>query len=284
MVTTNDMSLTVKTILFIIYSGVCLLTGYFGWEIQMALVTSASLFIFHILRNEKLPINLCFLIAPLIYAFYGFNLHLHVLPIKVVPFLTFIGFRFIKQKIKPIYFYPSLLLLSVLSYIGMQKYLDWESNSNFKDYSSIPFQFKLYSTDSIDLTASILESDSLIVLDCWNNTCGICLRKFPEFVSVQKEFYKDKVAFYTANLTTSMQDNKKSLYLLKKHYGLTNNLFIPDSSIWQKLNINGVPLFIILYRKKIVFIGHLEMNKKTIKHSLMDEIQKQLLTIKKLDY
>ncbi|MBU3662522.1 MAG: hypothetical protein FGM41_04910 [Bacteroidetes bacterium] len=166
----------------------------------------------------------------------------------------------------------------------MQKYLDWEYNISFKPSSGIPFEFKLYSTDSIDLTATILESDSIIVLDCWNNTCGICLRKFPEFVSVQKEFYKDKVAFYTANLTTSMQDNKRSLSLLKKHYGLTNNLFIPDSSIWQKLKIDGVPLFIILYRKKIVFIGHLEFNKKTIEHSLMDEIQKQLLTIKKLDY
>jgi thiol-disulfide isomerase/thioredoxin len=278
------MNFKVKIGLFIIYSSVCLLTGYFGWEIQMALVTSASLFIFHILRNEKLSINLCFLIAPLIYAFYGFNLHLHVLPIKVVPFLTFIGFRFIKQKFKPLYYYPSLLLLSVFSYFGMQKYLDWENNLSFKPSSGIPFEFKLYSTDSIDLTETILESDSLIVLDCWNNTCGICLRKFPEFVSVQKEFYKNKVAFYTANLTTSMQDNKRSLSLLKKHYGLTNNLFIPDSSIWQKLNIDGVPLFIILYHKKIVFIGHLEFNKKTIEHNLIDEIQKQLHTIKKLDY
>jgi thiol-disulfide isomerase/thioredoxin len=267
------MKFKIKIILFVLYASICLLSGYFGWKIQMALVCSASFLTFYFLRNENLLTNLIFLIPNLIFSFYGFELHLHVLPIKVFPFLAFLSFRFLKNELNGSTISLISLLLFSLGFFGMGTYLNWENNLPYKTSIDKPFDYQLYNSDSIDIKNSILNSDSLIVFDGWTVNCGICFKKMPEFNILKEKFKNEKVAFFTLNFPTE----DSSLIIAKKRIEKFNpngrNLFTRNNKIWEELNIKGVPVYFLIKNKQILYLGHTEISKIQVGENLEDKIK-----------
>lgn len=98
----------------------------------------------------------------------------------------------------------------------------------------------------------------IIVLDIWNSSCGICIKKFPDFEKLKNEFSKDSsMVFYTLNLPMqSFLEEKKDVEKYTKPYSFGK--LYADKSVQAQLNINAVPQYMIIDKnKKVRYLGTL---------------------------
>ena len=63
--------------------------------------------------------------------------------------------------------------------------------------------------------------------------------------------------------------------LIQKHFVELPNYVVQDTSIWNRLRIDGVPLTIILENGRIVYWGHIPIESKNIaENSLRKQLDK----------
>lgn len=98
----------------------------------------------------------------------------------------------------------------------------------------------------------------VIILDFWNNNCGVCFEKFPETENLQKKYSENNsVQFYAVNSYKTLDEVATAEKLLAQNNVTLENLFLPDS-ISKSLSIEGFPTILVLKNNKIIFRGSIE--------------------------
>lgn len=98
----------------------------------------------------------------------------------------------------------------------------------------------------------------ILVVDLWSNTCSNCIKAFPKFEKIKNDFKDDKeVEFLAINIYNKESDILESEKYLKKY---SFNNFYSDTLLFNKLNFNTVPNYMIIGKdKKIKYFGNLNM-------------------------
>lgn len=98
----------------------------------------------------------------------------------------------------------------------------------------------------------------IIVLDIWNSSCGICIKKFPDFEKLKDEFSKDSsMVFYTLNLPMQrFLEEKQDVEKYTNPYSFGK--LYADKNVQDQLKINAVPQYMIIDKnKKVRYLGTL---------------------------
>lgn len=96
----------------------------------------------------------------------------------------------------------------------------------------------------------------ITVLDIWDSSCGVCIKQFPKFDGLAKEYDKDKeIVFYTLNLPRK-NDVREEVSGYTANYSFGK--LYADESVQKLLKIKLVPQYMILNDKgEIKYLGSL---------------------------
>lgn len=151
------------------------------------------------------------------------------------------------------------LLFIVTSTALLPNYYIWR-DENKSEYEIIEKELpELILFDERGNLVDLKKMDNkIIVIDIWNSSCGICIKKFPDFEKLKNEFSEDSsVLFYTLNLPMKRFEEKKqdvekytNPYSFEKLYA--------DKNVQALLKINAVPQYMIIDKnKKVRYLGSL---------------------------
>lgn len=115
--------------------------------------------------------------------------------------------------------------------------------------------------------------DKTIILDVWSSSCGICIKKFPEFEKLKIEFEKDtSIIFFTLNLPEK-RDVRVNVEKYTKSYSFRK--LYADEKVQKQLNIKAVPEYMIIDKeKKVRYVGSLNTGKFVFYNNFYDIIKK----------
>lgn len=101
-------------------------------------------------------------------------------------------------------------------------------------------------------------NNEIIVVDFWNNNCGVCIEKFKLLNNlVLSEKFDNKIKFISLNIYKKKSEINVGADLFKKQNLNFENFFL-DKIYEKKLNINGYPTTIVIKNNKIIFKGTIE--------------------------
>lgn len=109
--------------------------------------------------------------------------------------------------------------------------------------------------NSLDLKKA---DGKIVVLDIWNSSCGICIKKFPDFEKLKNEFSGDSsIVFYTLNLPMQrFLEEKQDVEKYTNPYSFGK--LYAEKNVQAQLNINAVPQYMIIDKnKKVRYMGSL---------------------------
>jgi thiol-disulfide isomerase/thioredoxin len=100
--------------------------------------------------------------------------------------------------------------------------------------------------------------DKIVVLDFWNNNCGICFQKFPQLKKL-KDKYKnnDNISFYAINAYKSKEEIKIGQQLFDSLDNGINTYFLSKDKS-ESLRIQGFPTVLVIKNNKVIFRGSIE--------------------------
>ena len=81
-----------------------------------------------------------------------------------------------------------------------------------------------------------------VYIDMWASWCVPCLREVPALQKLEKELKNDKVVFLSISIDTTQEPWLKKMEEKNMH---GNQLWNPDNSLGQALNVKGIPFFAI---------------------------------------
>lgn len=100
--------------------------------------------------------------------------------------------------------------------------------------------------------------NKIIIIDLWANFCGNCIKAFPNFEKLKKDFEKDsEVKLLSINIYNNNLDIKNSEKYLK---GYSFDNYFSDKTIYKKLDFSSVPSYLIIGKDgKIKYFGNLNI-------------------------
>lgn len=171
--------------------------------------------------------------------------------------------RNVKRKVKYIYFFTFLFISFVLSH-SMPTII--ENKLFFNTYTGSIDELKInlkeieiYDFDKNNYINLTEFNDEYIIIDFWNNNCGVCIEKFKyldELIQNQK-FNLNKSKIISINIYKNKEDIKKGNLIFKKQKLNFENYFA-DKKYEEVFEINGYPTVIVIKNKKIIFKGTIE--------------------------
>ena len=81
-----------------------------------------------------------------------------------------------------------------------------------------------------------------VYIDLWASWCTPCLKEVPALQKLEKELKNDKVVFLSISIDTKEDAWKKKMQEKNMH---GNQLWDPENSLGQALNVKGIPFFAI---------------------------------------
>ncbi len=129
-----------------------------------------------------------------------------------------------------------------------------KSNSDFIEVPSYPEigkPMQFFALDSVEYfkTRSLTLNDlkgKWTMLDFWGEYCGGCISSFPEISSIQQRF-KDTINYVLVGLY--YKDHPLSIRKFYEKLRSKFNLSLPisfDNSLFDEVNINGMPVIIVI--------------------------------------
>ena len=98
----------------------------------------------------------------------------------------------------------------------------------------------------------------VIVLDFWNNTCGVCFQKFPTVAKLKKKYDGNpNVSFYAVNAFRNPNEIPSGIKLFNK-YGEGLKTYFLDNNIAQKYRVEAFPTILVIKNNKVIFRGTIE--------------------------
>lgn len=203
----------------------------------------------------------------------------HVYPIAFLPVASiFAGLLFNKMfanRISKSVFITqiatSIIIILFLGYFGMPNWIAYSfSEKTSAKFPAPSILLTKFNGESFNLNN---QSGKILVLDFWSTSCGICLKKFPDYDKLKQEYSSQtEIEFYAVNLI----HRKEQLSSVKKvtssfPYSF-ENLYTDNSSanqIRELLRIEAVPTIVIINKNnEVIYIGDLN----TEKHVFIDNI------------
>ena len=97
-----------------------------------------------------------------------------------------------------------------------------------------------------DVNGNIVDFSSFrgkyVYIDMWASWCAPCLKEVPALQQLEKELKNDKVVFVSISIDSTEEPWKKKMEEKNMH---GNQLWNPDNSLGQALNVKGIPFFVI---------------------------------------
>lgn len=126
-----------------------------------------------------------------------------------------------------------------------------------------------------DENANLIEfpKGKVLVIDLWTSNCLYCIESFPEFEELKKQYKNDKeVDFLSINIYKTQNEKERSLKYLKK---FTFNNYYHDFTLFNKLNFNSVPNYVVINKKgDITYFGSLNTGKFETFNNIHEIIKK----------
>jgi len=117
---------------------------------------------------------------------------------------------------------------------------------------------KLYDADGSCF--DVHSQGKIIVLDLWDTSCGVCIKEFPKFESLKREFEKDSLLeFYSVNLPLDRDNFSRTIKYTQPY---TFEKLYADKNVRTQLGIKLIPQYIIIDGKGAIrYIGSLHTGK-----------------------
>lgn len=268
-------------VFFLIYNILMFLT----WAnhlilLPLMLISSliVSYFIYKNFQNQNwlktgltlnLPIIILFILTSIWYKDFSRSLPY----ILFIPFTSFLGYWYFKQK--KIYIpFLSVLIIIVVSFFLFPNYFVYYQNHNAE--KNIPFlNITLLNNKKEKI---YLDTRKIIVLDFWSTSCGICFKKFPDLEKTYQRYKSNnEVEIYTVNVPIKGDEFNKTINILDS-IGYTFPKLYAGSfkEVETKLKFNTFPHLMIIKNNKIRYDGFLVTQDESKFYNIEDEINKLL--------
>lgn len=97
-----------------------------------------------------------------------------------------------------------------------------------------------------------------IVLDFWNNNCGVCFEKFPKIDELRSKVSNKNVMFLAVNVFKRKNEIKNGLEMFRDEKLGYNTLFISEENA-KDLQVYAYPTVLVIKDNKIVYRGTIEV-------------------------
>lgn len=147
------------------------------------------------------------------------------------------------------------IIFLIISSIFLNNYYNFISYSNNPIVNKKVPLISLYDEGGIPFDLKKVKN-KIVVIDLWDSRCSNCIKDFPKFENLKKEFENDdRIIFYSLNIYLEGDDRLRVSSFTKEY---TFSKLYTDDFVKEKLNINGVPKYLILNEDlKVVYIGSL---------------------------
>lgn len=288
-------NIIVVILISIFTNSTALISGYFGWDVQL-IITSIVFFVVGLLYI-RCKLKLLFYATVLLLPFTVIYLPvvivdklIHVYPIALIPYISFtVGVVF--QKLNKLMF----RLILIVPYFIIIIISFWSLYPNYRTYvfnrNNISLEGSYYDISKLIIYSKNnqkinikLENDEIIVFDFWSTTCGVCYKKFPKFESLKSKYSSNKeVKFYAVGLCNKNQSHSDVIEKSKALDYSFDFIFLKNDSIsndFIKKYIHSVPTLMILNKNSIEFIGGSDSYNSGI-HNIENKLNNFLLDIKR---
>lgn len=165
--------------------------------------------------------------------------------------------------------YSLIYVLLVVNYENVfNYYLDEVQNEGITN-----LKFPVFNLE--DENANLIEfpKGKVLVVDLWTSNCLYCIESFPEFEELKNQYKNDKeVDFLSINIYKTQNEKERSLKYLKK---FTFNNYYHDFTLFNKLNFNSVPNYVVINKKgDITYFGSLNTGKFETFNNIHEIIKK----------
>ncbi|WP_290700939.1 TlpA disulfide reductase family protein [Lacinutrix sp.] len=274
-----------KKIIFttILVTLIAVFSAALGWIVQFFLVAIfyyyGSLYLMSKDNTKnKNRFNLLILVLPfiLLYGYVFFvnpSPNLKVLPILVFPVISlFLGYLTFKKGNNSYYLFFYTIIFVFLTVFGMPNWINYISDVE----NPINKPFPELSIKDINNNSFFFKKDKVIIIDLWSSSCGICIKKFPEYEKLMLKYKEDdRVRFYTLNLPLA-RDSLIDIKSYVRDYEF-NSLFVVDDDSRKKLDNKSVPKLLIVDKlNKIVYKGSLNDKWYEFYNDIDDLIEKHV--------
>ncbi|WP_158626826.1 TlpA disulfide reductase family protein [Flavobacterium sp. GT3R68] len=119
------------------------------------------------------------------------------------------------------------------------------------------------------------EKGKILVFDLWNSSCGNCIKAFPKFDELKKEFKDDTtIRFYSVNIPLDRDIDKKEAVRKFTHEYSFQTLYA-DKNISKTLHIEAVPTYLIIDKNQTIrYVGDLNTEKDIFYNNFYDILNK----------
>lgn len=154
----------------------------------------------------------------------------------------------------------SMVVVGWMSMYGYDLYLHHLNYDNF--YGSIapqPVPKSILFKNEHGENTLLSNAQGLVILDVWNNGCGICFEKFPKFEALYRN-YQDRqdMKFYAVNVSLRQGDSTVAKRIIREWDYTFPNLFLEDKQYADALGVKGYPSVLIVKDDSIVFKGSID--------------------------
>jgi thiol-disulfide isomerase/thioredoxin len=169
-----------------------------------------------------------------------------------------------------------IALVGVLTYYFVPNYFAYYYDKKYKNIANnkpLP-PILLYNENGTPFDLK-KEKGKILVIDFWNSACGNCIRAFPKFDALKKEFEKDPtIRFYSVNIPLARDVANKSQ--VKKFVDkFSFQTLYADKNISGILHIKAVPVYIIIDKNQnIKYIGDLNTDGAVFYNNFYDILNK----------
>lgn len=105
----------------------------------------------------------------------------------------------------------------------------------------------------------LIQSKKVVVLDFWNNGCGMCFKKFPKFGELTEKYIgQHNVKFFAVNILHKEEDLNTGIKLFNRiNRGFPSLYMFEDEA--KVFDIKGYPTTIVIEGGKITYRGNIEV-------------------------
>ena len=210
-----------------------------GAKISTTFIFGIIIFVFgYFLKSKKelvISIIAYFSIAFLINMLEGNDLIRFFFLIKVFFLIAIISGYYSKNNKYTFIIFP--ILFSLFMFFGYNDYLSFIVGRNSTRVKKQP-QIALFDSNLNEITLN--EKDKIYVLDFWSTSCGVCIKKFPDFEkTVLKYKNNSNLVFYSVNIPVRKENIDDNITLTHNKYNYKfNKLFAKDFSPCDSLGFN----------------------------------------------
>lgn len=156
-------------------------------------------------------------------------------------------------------------IISVISMLAFSFFISFilfnvlDNKHAFNTYTGFynkPWQ-NIVVTDK-NLNQLYFEQDKIYVIDVWNNTCGVCIMKFPLFEKLKKKYKTNKNVIFIGLNVYKEKNEVVTAQTITKDYNFTGDNYFLKTQDLSKVAVSFYPTVLVVKKDTIIFRGSIE--------------------------